>query len=316
MKPQSSLLKRLFLVAAVATVFLGSAVAYDAVASRRALATHAAPGQLLDVGDANIHAVCHGEAGPTLVLFHGYGGGAIDWLPLMEELAPNHRVCALDRPGSDYSSSAAADADGILRMLHSATTELHIEHPVVVGHSLGGAFALRYAAEYPVAGLILVDGLSPDVADRVTQRLGSYASLGPLAKLGLLRPLAGSFVHPSYPADLHDQMVSLRSRGSAIAGMAAEGEVARAELRTADLRTAEASLNAPLLVLAAGATDVPEGEAFTQSLQALASRTLDGAAVVIPDAGHYLINTHAPEVAAAITAWLTDTATTAQAARP
>lgn len=316
MKPRPSLFTRLSVSAAIAAVLLGSAIAYDAVASHRALAAHPAPGQVLHLGEADIHAICRGRTEPTLVLLHGYGGGAIDWLPFMEQLPPDRRVCALDRPGSDYSPPIAADADAILRVLHSAITDLHIVRPVVVGHSLGGAFALRYAAQYPVAGLILVDGLSPDVADQVSQRLGSYASLAPLAKVGLLRPLAGSFVHPSYPSDLRDQMVSLRSRGSAIVAMAAEGAIARRQLGTEDLRTAEADLTAPLLVLAAGATDVPEGEAFTRSLQALASRTHDSASVVIPEAGHYLINTHAAEVAAEIDAWLTHTVTTTEATRP
>jgi len=316
MKPTPSLFKRLLLAAALATVLLATVTAYDAFASRRVLTAHPAPGQVLDLGDTEIHAICRGHAEPTLVLFHGYGGGAIDWLPLMDELAPNHRVCALDRPGNDYSPPVATDANGILRVLHSAIEQLHIEKPFVVGHSLGGAFALRYAAEYPVAGLILVDGLSPDVADQVTQRLGSYVSLAPLAKLGLLRPLAGSFVHASYSTDLYGQMLSLRSRGSAIAAMAAEGAIARSELGTAALRRAEADLRSPLLVLAAGATDVPEGEAFAQSLQAFASRTTNSAAVIIPDAGHYLINTHAHEIAAQIDAWLTNPATTANAVHP
>ncbi len=316
MRPPTSLFGRLLLVVAIAAVVLGLVFANDVIASRRALATHPAPGQVLDIGEADIHAICRGHTEPTLVVLHGFGGGAIDWLPLMEELAPNHRVCAFDRPGSDYSSIVATDADGILRMLHSAIGQLHIVQPVVVGHSLGGAFALRYAAQYPVAGLILVDGLSPDVADQVTKRLGSYASLAQLAKLGLLRPLAGSFVHPSYPPDLRGQMVSLRSRGSAIAAMAAEGALAHTELGTADLREAEAKLNAPLLVLAAGATELLEGEAFAESLQALANRTPNSTAIVVPDAGHYLINTHAPEVAVEITAWLANTITIPEAVHP
>ena len=110
----------------------------------------------------------HGE-GPTLLLIHGIGGDWRSWEPVIDDLALEHRVVAVDLPGhggsakgaGDYSLGALANA---LRDLGSA---LGIERATVIGHSLGGGVAMQFAYQFPerCERLVLVSsgGLGPDV---------------------------------------------------------------------------------------------------------------------------------------------------------
>lgn len=122
----------------------------------------------------------------AVVLIHGLGQtGAKDWSKLIPVLAQRYDVYALDLPGfgeSDkgnhlYSPSNFARAiDAVL------ATRVPSRH-VVIGHSLGGAVSLAYAAAYPqrVSRLILVDMagvLHRSVYAEYLSRLGAQLALG------------------------------------------------------------------------------------------------------------------------------------------
>lgn len=296
---------RIVLILAAVLVFLTLLLAgYDAAASAQAVIDYPPPGEFVTVNGAQMHYVCQGEGVPTLVLQAGYGGGALDWLPLMDALDDDYRVCAFDRFGQDYSDpmpeprtfATAADE------LHLALEALGISNPVVIGHSLGGAVVQDYAARYDAAGVVLVDGLTLDVAEAVVARMGSYQALTPLAQLGVMRPAAGAFIYPAYGDALHSQMLALRARSTTIVQMAVEGALA-AEQVPALLESAESTLaTLPMLVIAAGATDVPEA-GFAESLAAFAER-VEATYFVVSDAGHYVMATHTDETAAILLDWL------------
>jgi pimeloyl-ACP methyl ester carboxylesterase len=298
----------LALIAMALVVVIAGASGYDAYASRRALADYPPPGQFVQVGQARMHYLCQGSGEPTLVLEAGIGGGLLDWSPVMPALAQHNRVCAFDRLGQDWSDPApqprtfATAADE----LHGALETLGIRRPVMVGHSLGGALVQIYAARYDVAGVVLVEGLSSDVADAVVARLGSYRSLDLMGRLGLLRPL-GTLVgaNPAYPPDLRKQMIALRSRSTALLDIAAEGGVA-ADSASAELREAEARLHGPLLAIAAGGSDVPglPPGAFAAALEHLVQRQPGATYVLVPGAGHYVQAEQPGAVTQAILQWL------------
>ena len=101
-----------------------------------------------------------GGEGSPLLLLHGLGGAASNWIELAPELARDHRVVAADLPGHGGSSALPvlpnlepfADRVGLVLQREEA-------HPaVVVGHSLGCVVALRLAMRSPelVRGLVLI----------------------------------------------------------------------------------------------------------------------------------------------------------------
>jgi pyruvate dehydrogenase E2 component (dihydrolipoamide acetyltransferase) len=82
----------------------------------------------------------------------------------MGGLATNHRMTAVDLPGHGGSSKAAPDAAdysirGLTRDIATTLSVGKRKPSVIVGHSLGGAVALKLAIDHPelVAGLILID---------------------------------------------------------------------------------------------------------------------------------------------------------------
>src|SRR5215218_10961108 len=99
-------------------------------------------------------------AGSPVVLVHGLGGAASNWVELAPELARDHRVIAVDLPGHGGSSPLPAlpnlepFADRVGLVLRSEAAD----PAVVVGHSLGCVVALRLAMRSPelVRGLVLV----------------------------------------------------------------------------------------------------------------------------------------------------------------
>lgn len=99
---------------------------------------------------------------PPLLLVHGLGqNGFTDWLPVMGTLARRHYVLAVDLPGFGYSSTPQAKLSPtqLARVLDAMLARRQLGPLVVVGHSMGGALALRLAADFPhrVASLVVVD---------------------------------------------------------------------------------------------------------------------------------------------------------------
>ncbi len=123
------------------------------------------------------------------VLFvHGLGGESLDWVDVAVQLGDRLDCAGLDLPGFAYSPPLP-DGDLSLDGLASTVTEVArtLNRPVhLVGNSLGGAVAVRVAAEHPelVASLTLVAPALPDLRPR----LGSVQLL-----VGLL-PLVGPVV--------------------------------------------------------------------------------------------------------------------------
>jgi pimeloyl-ACP methyl ester carboxylesterase len=89
--------------------------------------------------------------GPVTALVHGLGGFAESWRYNIPELARHGRVIALDLPGFGRSGKPRRAytleflAQALDRMLHA----LGVERVHLVGHSLGGAVAARYALDHP-----------------------------------------------------------------------------------------------------------------------------------------------------------------------
>jgi 2-hydroxy-6-oxonona-2,4-dienedioate hydrolase len=102
-------------------------------------------------------------SGPTLLLLHGHEQSATSWRWVIPALARTHRVLALSLPGHGDSAPAAEGSlpGGKMEPFVAAFLDaLHVEPQIdLVGHSAGGAIALRVALADPqrIRSLTLVD---------------------------------------------------------------------------------------------------------------------------------------------------------------
>ncbi|MFL1376460.1 MULTISPECIES: alpha/beta fold hydrolase [unclassified Nocardiopsis] len=130
----------------------------------------------LTVDGGSVHVSCSGApAGdrPVIVLMAGMGDGLDTLAGLQEALAENDRVCSYDRFGageSDPPSGPQSIAD-TGETLAAVLDDVSPDAPaVLVGHSLGGLIAARYAPDHRdrVGGLVLLDATSPTMLDDIT----------------------------------------------------------------------------------------------------------------------------------------------------
>jgi pimeloyl-ACP methyl ester carboxylesterase len=104
----------------------------------------------------------HRGRGPPVVFVHGASNDCRWWEPQMTSFADDYEVVAYDVRGhgrTGGSDRSRYSMDLFAADLRALVAELDLDSPVVVGHSLGGMFALEYAARYPDAlrGLVLAD---------------------------------------------------------------------------------------------------------------------------------------------------------------
>lgn len=90
-----------------------------------------------------------------LVFVHGSGGTGIVWKHQTEFFRD---ADALNLPGHLAPGEACSSVEDYARWLHDYVLAKGYKHPILAGHSLGGAIVLQYALDYPddVGGLILV----------------------------------------------------------------------------------------------------------------------------------------------------------------
>lgn len=90
--------------------------------------------------------------GQSIVLVHGLGvEGMSYWRYVVEELSTTYRVILLDLPGFGRSGRETAlySPEQYAKLLDWFINERTTSPVTVVGHSMGGAIALYYAATYP-----------------------------------------------------------------------------------------------------------------------------------------------------------------------
>jgi pimeloyl-ACP methyl ester carboxylesterase len=97
---------------------------------------------------ARVRLLAHGS-GPPLVLLHGVSLSAAAWAPLFGALS-GWRVLAVDLPGHGLSDPdryrRGQVRDRARQLIDDILDALELDAAPVVGHSLGGMFALWYAA--------------------------------------------------------------------------------------------------------------------------------------------------------------------------
>ncbi|RKG89451.1 alpha/beta hydrolase [Corallococcus sp. CA049B] len=109
----------------------------------------------------------------TVVLIHGLGSYLKFWSAQLDVLQrAGYHVVAVDLPGygkSDKPGSFPYTMEAMADAVRELTRSLGVEHPILVGHSMGGQTALSYAIRYPdePAGVVLV---SPAGFEKFSQK--------------------------------------------------------------------------------------------------------------------------------------------------
>lgn len=103
----------------------------------------------LDLAGVSTWLVQGGDGAP-IVLLHGQGGFAAHWAQVIPHLVVTHRVVAPDLPGLGQSEVRAnrLDAPGVVDWLDALIEQTCAQPPTLVGFSLGGALAARFAVEH------------------------------------------------------------------------------------------------------------------------------------------------------------------------
>jgi pimeloyl-ACP methyl ester carboxylesterase len=129
--------------------------------------TQPVAGGTFDVDGHRLYLECSGTGSPTVLLTNGFGERSPSWAWIGPAVARETRVCAYDRAGQGWSSSANGPQDGVQLAtdLHTLLQVAHVPGPyVLAGHSVGGTYDMVFAARYPseVAGMVLLDSSTPD----------------------------------------------------------------------------------------------------------------------------------------------------------
>ena len=237
-----------------------------------------------------------GGVGDPLVLVHGLGGAAANWLALVQLLLPGRRLLAPELPGHCGSSPlpAAPSLDAFADRLAVAMEREGFAPAPVVGHSLGGTIALRLAIRRPdlVSALVLAGAAgissrrrSARYALEVTGVLKPARKIAPhrrlVARSAFLKRLVfgrwGAADPPALPPDVVEAFLAAPARHTDTVS------AARALVRD-DLRPDLDRVRCPSLVLwGANDNQLSVEDAFDYA------RRLRAPLRVIADCGHLLI---------------------------
>ena len=115
--------------------------------------------------DGPVHYIDFGGDGKPMLMVHGLGGSALNWMAVGPEIAKHYHAIALDLVGFGqtplYNRSAAVGANA--ELVHDFIEKVIGEPVVLMGNSMGGHIAIIEAADHPtwVTDCVLVDPAVP-----------------------------------------------------------------------------------------------------------------------------------------------------------
>lgn len=230
-----------------------------------------------------------------LVFVHGAGDSARSWREQVQYFGA--QAYAIDLPGhgarADNLPELASVADYARAVHRIITEELHLERPVIVGHSLGGLIALQMGLDFGVelGGLVLI---GTGARMRVLPSLLEAARTDPEQALQTLKNFSvAPQSDPALPARLLNEQIRPAPGGLYRDLMACNGFDVMDRLQ--ELRSL------PTLILC-GSEDRNAPVKYSDYLHThIANSTL----TIIPGAGHYAQRERAEGVNQAIAQWLT-----------
>ncbi len=234
------------------------------------------------------------ESAPPLVLLHGLAERrqVFDWLAAA--LAPHLRLVALDLPGFGSSPPLAGggfDLGAVCARIEAALAELGLDRPAMLGHSLGGGVAVRYAAERPgalralalvaPAGLIATGAVRPSWRRPRVHALGRTALRAAIPMIAASRGLRGR-AFARVVGDPHALGAALARELLMGAAQGRSTPAAGIEIVYAGLRDRLDALTLPTLVVWGGRDRVVS----PRYAEPLRDALPDGRLLLLPHSGH------------------------------
>lgn len=196
-KLKTAVLAALIVGAGIIATALVSGLVYEQVQRARDREQFPQIGRSVDIGGRTLNIYCSGSGQPAVIIERGapwyfypapkeaFENGAprpgYGWASIQRELAKITTACWYDRAGSGWSDPGPYPRDSAAqaRDLHALLGRANVAPPyVLVAESSAALDAHVYSGFYPteVAGLVLVDGLHPDLLIDIrpgTRRLAS-----------------------------------------------------------------------------------------------------------------------------------------------
>lgn len=134
-------------------------------------------GKLIVEGRTTAYEGC-GKGPTSIVLLSGLGDKFDTWDPIIDQLTDRSYVFRYDRPGYGKSTAVHHGPEGrdgtfVASHLKACLDAADIKPPyVLVGHSMGGLYALCFAKMYQslLSGLVLIDMRAPTFSAECAQR--------------------------------------------------------------------------------------------------------------------------------------------------
>ncbi|WP_171126215.1 MULTISPECIES: alpha/beta fold hydrolase [unclassified Ruegeria] len=144
----------LFIIVLLIAAFFGAMNLWTRKLTQDGLKRVPQLGQIAPVQGGSIHYVEAGDpAKQTIVMIHGLAGQLQHFTyAMVDMMADDYHVIAVDRPGCGYSTRDTGDLGQLHqqgRMIQELLDAKGVENAVLVGHSLGGAVSLAMALDNP-----------------------------------------------------------------------------------------------------------------------------------------------------------------------
>ncbi|MCI1018180.1 alpha/beta hydrolase [Microbacterium sp. C5A9] len=307
-----SLRRALLVAGAVGTVLavgLATTTVVNAVSTETEKDRIVSYGRLVTVDDRSMNVVITGEGDRDVVLLPGFGTAspALDFAPLVAELAEDHRVIVVEPFG--YGLSDGTDrprtTDNIVDEVHAALQSLDVDRYVLMGHSIAGLYAIEYANRYPdeVTAFVGIDTSVPGQPNMDT--IFPTGLLAAAKNLGLIRLVASVTGDDLDGLDYDDatrEQMSLLSSRNALAPTYLD-EMSHIRTNFADAAGTGFPARLPLLLFVVADNAVNPDWIDLHERQASA---VDDGTVVPLDGEHYLHHTRSAEIADGFRLWEAD----------
>ena len=225
-----------------------------------------------------------------VILIHGLGGSIDDWKNTFPELARDFHVLAFDLPGFGKSDKGSKHYSPTMyaRLAHFLADRYFRDKSYhIVGHSMGGAIALRFAAQRPLRfqRMVLIDVagiLHPQVISRFQAGSMLARASGVKQTRGFAERVSGRILEqmdklPVLPTDIVNTAL-----GRDVVLQGGPEKIAALELAAEDFSYAVSSVREPTLVMW-GDNDLTVP---LRTGRVLAARMPHARMEIVPDAGH------------------------------